>query len=158
MYILEVKGFENLYSITKDGKVYSHRSKRFIKAYRSNYIYVRLYKDGVCYRFSVHRLLLLTYKPIANCDKLVVDHIDNNPFNNKLENLQWLTQKQNIKRSYSTLSPVRNFTECKLYKKEVLIKKFKSILDCCRYCNKVYGLSITTMRRYKKYKDFIINV
>lgn len=158
MCILEIKGFEGLYSITEEGKVFSHRNNRYIKTYKSNYEYVRLYKNNKTYHYSIHRLLAMTYKPIENMDNLVVDHIDKNCFNNELSNLRWLTQKENIHRSYVALPPVRNFTECKLYKSNVFIKKFKSILDCCRYCKQEYGLSISSLRKYKKYKDFIINV
>tara|TARA_Y100000389_G_scaffold193570_1_gene222469 strand:- start:2133 stop:3350 length:1218 start_codon:yes stop_codon:yes gene_type:complete len=50
-----------------------------------------------CILFGLHRLLLLTFKPIDNCDKanLQAHHIDNNTLNNSLSNLQWVTQIQN---------------------------------------------------------------
>jgi hypothetical protein len=57
----------------------------------------------------IHRLLALTIIPfIKNEDKiLVVDHIDANPLNNKLENLQWITQKENINRNTKQTSHPR---------------------------------------------------
>jgi hypothetical protein len=53
--------------------------------------------------FSVHRLVAETFKPEdkqhieALCgDKAQVNHIDKNPSNNKLENLEWCTPSQNM--------------------------------------------------------------
>lgn len=155
LFITPIKGFEGLYSITKDGKVYSHRTNRYVKTYKSNYEYVRLYKDSKTYHYSIHRLLAITFIPNPY-NKGVVDHIDNNPFNNNLNNLQWLSQKENIHKSYDTMSQLRNFTECNLYYKDEFIKSFQSISECCRFCNTKYGLSYSGMKKYKKKKDFVI--
>ena len=157
MCIKPIKEYEGLYSITEDGKVFSHTKNRFMKTYKSNYEYIRLCKNGVEKHFSIHRLVALTY--IDNPNNLaVVDHIDNNPFNNHVSNLQWLSQRDNIVKSYSTMSQVRNFTECKLFKGNQFIKKFKSIAECCRYCSKELGLSYTGMYKFKKKKDYVIKV
>ena len=100
-------------------------------------------------------MVALTFIPNP-FNKEVVDHIDCNPFNNHVSNLQWVSQKENIHRSYEKLSQVRNFTECKLYKDNKFIKAFKSIAECCRYCANELKLSYSTMYKYKKYKNFVI--
>ena len=48
---------------------------------------------------SAHRLVLLTWKPIPNAEDLTVDHLDHNKRNNKLSNLEWVTQKENSSRA-----------------------------------------------------------
>lgn len=154
--IKPIKGYEGLYSISEDGKVFSHIKNRFKKTYKSNYEYVRLVKNGIEKHKSIHRLVAENFIPNPN-NLPVVDHIDNNPFNNCVENLQWLTQKENIHKSYGTLSQVRNFIECKLYKGNKFIKQFHSIRECCLYCQTI-GLSYATMIRYRKCKDYIIKV
>jgi hypothetical protein len=47
----------------------------------------------------VHRLVALTYLPNPK-NYLVVRHLDNNPLNNHVSNLDWCTQSTNIKQSY----------------------------------------------------------
>ena len=47
----------------------------------------------------VHRIVLKTFIGIAPTDKHQCDHIDHNKINNKVENLEWVTQSENIQRS-----------------------------------------------------------
>ena len=47
---------------------------------------------------EVHRIVAETFKPNSN-PGLVVDHIDGDKLNNHIDNLQWVTQKQNLKKA-----------------------------------------------------------
>ena len=44
----DIKGYEGLYAITSCGKVWSYRSKKFLKPakHQNGYLKVVLYKDG----------------------------------------------------------------------------------------------------------------
>lgn len=102
---------------------------------------------------------MLAINFIDNPDNLpVVDHIDNNPFNNSLDNLQWVTTKENVNKEYDRFPPLMNFIKCKLYKGEKLIGAFESIKECCRYAVKNLGLSFTSLYKYRKYNDYVIKV
>lgn len=48
---------------------------------------------------SAHRLVLLTWRPINNSDKMTVDHLDHNKRNNALYNLEWVSAKENQERA-----------------------------------------------------------
>lgn len=43
----------------------------------------------------VHRLVMLTFKPIDGCQDLVVNHKDLNKKNNNIENLEWASHYEN---------------------------------------------------------------
>ena len=45
----DIKGYEGLYAITEDGKVWSYRNERFIKSFmrKNGYLQVILVKDGI---------------------------------------------------------------------------------------------------------------
>jgi hypothetical protein len=47
---------------------------------------------------EVHRLIAETFKP-NKIVELVVDHIDGDKLNNHIDNLQWVTQKQNLQKA-----------------------------------------------------------
>ena len=55
---------------------------------------VVLCKEGKTYSKSVHRLVAMAFIPNPE-NKPVIDHIDTNPRNNHVENLRWVTQKEN---------------------------------------------------------------
>ena len=61
---------------------------------QKGYHYVNLSVNGNNKRFSVHRLIALHYIPNPD-NKQLVDHIDRNPLNNKIENLRWVTISEN---------------------------------------------------------------
>ncbi|GEO48491.1 HNH endonuclease [Companilactobacillus kimchii] len=102
----EIKGFEKLYAVTKDGRVYSlittsSRRKGLLKTYKDGgYLKVNLYdKNGKCSKKFVHRLVAQTY--LNNPSRLqIVNHLDGDKENNSIENLEWTTQKKNINHSF----------------------------------------------------------
>ena len=62
------------------------------------YYYVTLSAHGKQHNKDVHRLVAETF--LDNPDNLpCVDHIDFNPANNRVDNLRWVTQKENIQHS-----------------------------------------------------------
>lgn len=112
-FLNEIEGFEDYdgYSVTEEGKVYSH-FKRYDKEWqilkepvrelkptadKKGYLKVRLSSNGNKKSASVHRLTALAF--IDNPDNLPqVDHIDANKLNNSVENLEWVTGQENHRR------------------------------------------------------------
>lgn len=96
----EIPGFEN-YTISEEGEIFSIKRKMFLaQSIRKGYKTVTLLNnEKKAVTTSVHRLLMLTYKPIENPDQMQVDHVDCNKLNNNLNNLEWVTKKENTHRA-----------------------------------------------------------
>lgn len=109
----ELKGFEdfNGYSVSDDGKVFSHykrNDKQYIitkNPYRElkpqinkkGYAKVRLSQNRNKKSASVHRLVALAFIPNPS-GYPQVDHLDCNKQNNDVSNLEWVTGKENHRR------------------------------------------------------------
>ena len=93
---MEVVGFEN-YLIYEDGKVWSKKSKRYLKHCDSRgYLHVKLYKEGKKKTYKIHRLVALHYIPNPDPDnKRCVDHINRITTDNRIDNLRWATDSEN---------------------------------------------------------------
>jgi len=92
--------FNEKYSITEDGTVINNKTKRVKKAHldRCGYLHMRLSDKNK--KYFVHRLVALTY--IENPDnKETVNHKDGNKLNNHVSNLEWMTNKENLKHAYN---------------------------------------------------------
>lgn len=48
---------------------------------------------------AVHRLVLMTWRPRKDADALTVDHINSNPRDNRLVNLEWVSEEENKTRA-----------------------------------------------------------
>lgn len=72
------------------------------KPLKNKYLSVCIYYDGFFKRIMVHRLVALSFilKPE---NKNQVNHKDGDPTNNNLENLEWVTQSENMRHSYGVL-------------------------------------------------------
>ena len=62
---------------------------------------VCLWKDGVEKTYLVSRLVAMSFLPCP-FDKLTVNHIDGNPSNNNIENLEWVTRAENNRLGFET--------------------------------------------------------
>ena len=87
----DIKGYEGLYAITSCGRVWSYRSKKFLKNRDNGHGYkqVGLWHNNKQKIFYVHRLVAEAY--ISNPNNLLeVDHIDRNLSHNWVNNLRWV--------------------------------------------------------------------
>lgn len=91
-----IKNYENLYSVTEDGQVYSHRSNRFLTPCDSGkgYLYVTLSKNGKQQSKKIHRIVAETFIPNPN-NLPCVNHKDENLQNNCIDNLEWCSYNYN---------------------------------------------------------------
>lgn len=103
-----IKGYENEYTINRSGVIYSIRNHIILKQYANEkgYMKVCLQKNGRKKWYRVHRLVANTFIPNPQC-KPTVNHINGRRDDNRVENLEWATMKEqstkeaNIKRSAS---------------------------------------------------------
>lgn len=95
----DVINYEGLYSITSCGKVWSYKSKKFLKPWSNGrgYLKVNLWKNGIPEKKLIHRLVAEAYLPNPN-NYDTVDHIDFNRTNNCVNNLQWMSLHENCKK------------------------------------------------------------
>lgn len=106
-----IKNYEGYYEVSNKGRVKSligWNGKQYIEREKilkpsvqqvkkdGNYkrLIVNLYKDKKRLTHRVHRLVIKAFLPNPE-DKESVNHIDCNPFNNELINLEWCTAKEN---------------------------------------------------------------
>jgi len=104
-----IKGYEGLYEVSNDGRV---RRLRFINGSHNfekikeckqtlntwGYMTVNLSKNGKSNTKRVHRLVADAFLGESN---LQVDHIDGNKRNNRLDNLEYVTPKENTNRAWN---------------------------------------------------------
>lgn len=89
--------YEDRYAATKDGRIWSYRRKKFLSPCvdKDGYLKVILY-NGKRKSIAVHRLILMAWDPVDDMNNLQVNHKDENKANNTLDNLEWMTCKENI--------------------------------------------------------------
>lgn len=91
-----IPGFEGLYSATECGKIWSHRSNKWIKPYltRRGYLRAALALNGKYVKKHIHQFVMLAH--IGPREGLQVNHKNGIKTDNRLCNLEYTTAKENI--------------------------------------------------------------
>ena len=83
----------NLYEVSSCGRVRNIKTNRLLKIDDfQKYQRVSLNDKK---HYYLHRMVYCTFNNDFNLEGFVIDHIDNDPKNNKLDNLQKITQQEN---------------------------------------------------------------
>jgi len=93
----EVSNLGNVVSLSQNHKGHIKHKRKEIKPWSDTrgYQQVKLYNNGIGKSFSVHKLVAETF--IGRPDgELVIDHIDNDKKNNRVDNLQFISHRQNV--------------------------------------------------------------
>lgn len=92
-----VVGYEGYYEVSSEGRVRRVKTGKILKYIISNNGYATqiIYKNKTPKNFRLHRLVATAFVPNPQ-NKPYVNHIDNNPMNNCVSNLEWCTSKENM--------------------------------------------------------------
>lgn len=98
-----IKSVDSVYMIPNQyKKMHKHiyRGKILKTSIDNNgYANIRLRKNGKTKCFLIHRLVAKAFIPNPN-NYPVINHINGNKLDNKVENLEWCTQSHNVKEAY----------------------------------------------------------
>lgn len=122
----DVKGYEGLYAVTSCGRVWSYRTKKFLKPDISNHGYFRvnLFRNDKGIKYSIHRLVAEAY--ILNEENLPeINHKDEDKSHNYINNLEWCdhsynsnygTRNKRVGKSKMQYKCIRCIENSKIYK------------------------------------------
>lgn len=94
---IPINGYER-YTVDERGRIYSSISDRYLKPNitKLGYCSVELFeKNGKSKRLLVHRLVAAAFIPNPN-NYTEINHKDENPLNNCVDNLEWCTHLYNM--------------------------------------------------------------
>jgi len=150
----DIPGYEKIYEVSSNGRVRSSKDKTTksilhgerkwtqrilrLKTDKNGYKRVCLYKDKKPKDFLVHRLVAFAFIPKVE-GKECINHIDGNPSNNYVENLEWCNHQENLLHAFENRlnkspDPIVLFN---LNNKD--LKYFKSKSDASEFLGRNHG-------------------
>ena len=102
----DIKGYEKLYQVSNLGNIktldYNHTKKEHLLKpilQQDGYYAVNLMKNGKRKRVRVNRLVAIAF--LGDSD-LFVNHINGNKLDNRVDNLEWCSAKENTQHALKT--------------------------------------------------------
>ena len=177
-----IKNYGGLYEVSIDGNIrrisgwygnlgYRCPTGELKQSCAKGYMQVTLYKNGEKTRYKVHRLVANAFIP-NHKNYPQVNHIDGNKKNNRVENLEWVTQAQNMKHAHDTGLVPKNTPKMRDARhtvglltqnilkinprKEVVVRKNNIVMrySSCRECAKYFNVSASYISYLCKEKHY----
>lgn len=138
----QIIGFEN-YSVNENGVVVNTLTNHIkLPCYNNRgYLFVDLYKHNKRHREYVHRIVANAFIPNPQ-NKPYINHIDGNPHNNSVINLEWCTPIENVEHASKIICTMNQYLLANMKKKKAvkqidrksgkLVNVFSSIQEASR--------------------------
>jgi len=154
----DVVGYDGLYQISNLGRVksYNRNRERILKANvgTSGYYYLNLYMYEKQKKVMIHQLVaesFLDHSPSGH--KIIVDHINHNKLDNRVENLQLITQRENLSKDKFRKNFTSKYTGVSWYKTS---KKWRAAIQI-NGKEKRLGLFTNELEAANAYQDALKN-
>ena len=145
----------NVKSLARDtykpnGIVNRHLKEKILASFLNNkgYSYVVLHKNGKSKTTLVHRLVAMAFIPNPE-NKPMVNHKDENPLNNCVDNLEWCTASYNANYGTRNQRCVQNRRSYKLgdnpSAKAVFCEELNKTFDCAIRAKEELGIDASSI-------------
>ena len=130
-------------TLYEDGRLYNHKTKKFKKWTKdtNGYMKTQIWFAGKPKNVHQHRLLAESFIPNPKC-KSQVNHINGIKSDNRIENLEWVTQSENAKHSFA--NGLQKVTKPNMM--PVIDKVSKNIYESISDASRQTGWSVSHLR------------
>lgn len=132
------------YQIADCGLVYSEKRKKWLKPYANHSGYYRIHLNNQA-QASVHRLVAMAFIPNPE-NKPEVDHIDNDPSNNSVENLRWANRRENLEHEFESGGLATLMSEKDVH---LVCQRLEEGVGCSEI-SRIYGFSYDAVYQIKR--------
>lgn len=144
----DIKGYEGLYQVSNLGRIKNikFKTQRILKQRQlaDGHFTIGLCKNSAIKRHLVHRLVAISFIPNPN-SLPIINHKDEDPTNNCVDNLEWCTNKYNS--NYGTKNKrISESLKGKNWRRKIICVETSEIFNSSKEINRKYGYHHQTIR------------